>query len=232
MNAQPIPNNDDRLFDRLVDGELSPEEYRGLIATLDDEPGGWRRCALAFLEAQALTGELGGMRRTFDFETQSPAEFKPPARPKKGLNVGTFLAVAASFLLAFGLGVVAPRFFFRAPQESPGTGNISMPVASDDRQLPRHQSLRPIGNVRLVMDGQSGDGSQAGELPVYEGEDLDQLLRQQQPALAPELVDLLRQRGHSVEQQRQLVPVQLDDGRQLVVPIEGYQITPVRHRSY
>ena len=49
--------NDDALFDRLVDGELSDFERQRLLASLDDPQGvwrdqGWRRCALAFLEAQ------------------------------------------------------------------------------------------------------------------------------------------------------------------------------------
>jgi hypothetical protein len=55
--------DDDVKLDRLVDGELSADEYRALVASLDEEPGGWRRCALAFLEAQALAGEISGVRR-------------------------------------------------------------------------------------------------------------------------------------------------------------------------
>ncbi len=230
MNEPSLLNDDNHRFDRLVDGELSPEEYRALIASFDDEPGAWRRCALAFLEAQALTGELGRVRGAYDLADRPSIKHASP-RAAHGFPL-TFLAVAASFLLAFGLGVYAPRFFNDGVQETPLAGNVSLPGAHQEPAQPRHESLKPIGNVRLVMDGSTSDGAQSGELPVYEGEDLDQLLRQQAPALAPELVDLLRQRGHSVEQQRQLVPVQLEDGRQLVVPIEGYQIIPVRNRSY
>ena len=53
MNQCDISGNDDLRFDRLVDDELSDTERRQLLASLDDEPGGWRCCALAFLEAQA-----------------------------------------------------------------------------------------------------------------------------------------------------------------------------------
>ena len=42
------------MFDLLVDGELSPERRRQLLAHLDSEPDGWKRCALAFLEAQSF----------------------------------------------------------------------------------------------------------------------------------------------------------------------------------
>ena len=50
-NASP---QDDHRFDLLADGELSEAQRRELLAGLDDEPGGWRQCATAFLEAQAL----------------------------------------------------------------------------------------------------------------------------------------------------------------------------------
>ena len=43
---------DDRLLDRLVDGELSDIERRELLLHFENEPAGWRRCALAFLEDQ------------------------------------------------------------------------------------------------------------------------------------------------------------------------------------
>ena len=48
----------DRLLDRLVDGELSENEYRRLLESFEETPGGWRRCALAFLEHQALQREF------------------------------------------------------------------------------------------------------------------------------------------------------------------------------
>ena len=53
---------DDILFDRLVDGELSAAERQQLLASLDDRPGGWRRCALAFLEAQTWRSDLTANR--------------------------------------------------------------------------------------------------------------------------------------------------------------------------
>ncbi len=43
---------DPETLDRLVDGELSDEEERALLARLDQIPDGWRRCAGAFLEAR------------------------------------------------------------------------------------------------------------------------------------------------------------------------------------
>jgi len=43
---------DDQLLDLLVDSELDESRRREVIRALETEPGGWKRCALAFLEAQ------------------------------------------------------------------------------------------------------------------------------------------------------------------------------------
>jgi hypothetical protein len=244
--------SDDLCFDRLVDGELTPEEYRTLLATLDDEPSGWRRCALAFLENQALGSELEGVRTSRDFEdpetggsTSQPdgrGDLTPPRRSSPR-DLQSVLAIAASFLLAFALGVAAPQFFSGPPQDGNVAGNLNtqQPLAANADLNPgggsRHQTFRPpgneIGNLRLVMDGAGDESSQAGRVPVYEIEGgLEQFLQEDRPTLAPELVQMLEQRGHSVQRQKQYIPVQLDDGRQIIVPFEGYQITPVGRRVY
>ena len=48
----------DEWLDRLVDDELSPEEYRELLRLIAQDPEGWKRCAQAFLEAQAWRKDL------------------------------------------------------------------------------------------------------------------------------------------------------------------------------
>jgi hypothetical protein len=42
-------------IDRLVDGELDDAARASLVRALDRSPDGWKRCAAAFLEAQAWT---------------------------------------------------------------------------------------------------------------------------------------------------------------------------------
>lgn len=43
---------------RLVDGQMESDEYRQTLLALDQANDGWRRCAMAFLENQALEQEL------------------------------------------------------------------------------------------------------------------------------------------------------------------------------
>ena len=49
------------LIDRLVDGELTDAEELALLAALEIQPDGWRRCALAFLEARTWKNELAAV---------------------------------------------------------------------------------------------------------------------------------------------------------------------------
>jgi hypothetical protein len=233
----------ERRLARLVDGELTGDEYRALLKALEDEPEGWRRCALAFLESQALARDLGALGHFLELPLEVPNAHKPAAQaremrpahqtpsvtnqrptrrfPFHGLHV---LAIAASFVTALSLGIVAPRFFSPRLQEPSVAGNFQQPDA-------RHEVLRPLGGVRLVMDGSDGQPIEAGHVPVYDATgNLDELLTSQQAEMAPELIELFRRHGFEIQHQPQFVPAPLEDGRQLIVPVDGYQITPVGRR--
>jgi hypothetical protein len=78
------------------------------------------------------------------------------------------------------------------------------------------------------MGGADGSATETGQVPVYEVDnDWQRALAADQPAIGPELIDLLRQRGYEVKHEQQFLPAPLEDGRQIIVPVEGYRITPV-----
>jgi hypothetical protein len=66
----------DPCFDRLVDGELDERQRRELLAGLENEPGGWRRCALAFLESQCWKEAF---RRPAERDARTPLSAAAPA---------------------------------------------------------------------------------------------------------------------------------------------------------
>src|SRR5262245_1884809 len=105
--------NEDRVLDRLVDGELSPGQRRELMAALDDEPGGWRRCALAFLEAQSWRWQLSRMA-TEPLVSQAAGGATQSARATRRRRWAWGLSLAAGLLAAFSLGT---RFPMRPAQE-------------------------------------------------------------------------------------------------------------------
>lgn len=257
----------DSRLNRLIDGELSPDEYRALLAGMDAEPDGWRRCALVFLESQALGAELGSVRRTLDEKpTAQPSSMhvrsvhhpasqseSARARPTWQSNSLFLLAVAASFIATFSLGIFAPRYFSLTQQDAPVAGNFTgrmdetetrpvfagqpysgqaysgQPYAGMSAEN-RHQTLRPVGNLRLITDGANGESIDAGEVPVYEtGANLQDTLAGQQ-AVGPDLIELLKRHGFDVQHEQRYVPAPLEDGRQIIVPVDGYQIVPVGGR--
>jgi hypothetical protein len=224
--------------ERLVDGELSADEYRQALAALEDEPGGWRRCALAFLEAQALAVELPRVTKG----GASPSVMPAKADVKHLSNMVMLLAMAASFLVVFGLGIAAPGLLRFGTQETSGSGNSlaqqpgpnvvpdsAVPEAVGSQQL--DDEPRYVGDVQLVFDGGTKSSPEAGRVPIYDvGRHVNAYLADESPALAPEMVDLVRQLGFDVRHQQQYLPAPLDDGRQIIVPVDGYQITPVSRR--
>ena len=238
--------DDDTKFDRLVDGELPADEYRALVTSLDDEPSGWRRCALAFLESQALAGDVSVVRRGMtlgeDDGNVAPAKPVAAAAPSEhkpaSFRWTTMLAMAASFLLAFALGIAMPRWFPAGGRgqpviEMPAAGPAVTAVATGAGQRPRHESFKPIGNVQLVVDGPGGDSTRVGDVPIYElPGSMDQWLADERPALSPEVLQTLQDRGHRVERQIEYVPLQLEDGTRVIVPIERYQIRPPSKQPY
>jgi len=82
--------------------------------------------------------------------------------------------------------------------------------------------------------GRGADGTlHEAELPAMEGASWDEsLLASSSSVLSPELLELFERLGHEVRQERELVPVQLDDGRQMVVPVDKLSFTPVANRTY
>jgi hypothetical protein len=230
--------DDDAQFDRLVDGELSPSEYESLVASLDDEPGGWRRCALAFLEAQALGRELGAIRLTG--QLHEPAAAPAPAaivarQPASAAYWKMFLAMSAVFLVAFILGATLPGLWpSRRSDGSTSRHVLAGPEQVQPGPLTPEGLMRTVGHARLVIDGPGGAQSQAGDVPIVEmpAGASDEWLTRHEPVLPVGLINELQRRGHRVERVQQYVPVSLEDGREGVIPVESYQITPVSRRAY
>src|SRR5262245_12355403 len=99
---EPVPAVYQRLIDRLATGDLDEHRRRELLNWLDERPTRWRRCGLAFLEAQTWNealGASGDVERTV-VRTDAPKQHR-------AASIAIRLALAAAVLAAFGLGIVA-----------------------------------------------------------------------------------------------------------------------------
>ena len=227
--------DDDVRFDRLVDGALSPAEYKIFVAALDEEPGGWRRCAMAFLEAQAWGKEFAAIRRA-----EQDAPFVPPPAEVKGTHqrhnwfaAGSVLCAAASLVLAFGLGIFTHGRVF-TPRNIDG---IATSPSSKAALKPEVSPTAPaekegIDQVRLVIDRGEGLSPQEIVVSLQDAAEPGSNFVPAEPAISDRVLRSLQLRGHKIDRQQEYIPIDLQDGRQVILPVEEYRITPVSSKSY
>jgi anti-sigma factor RsiW len=231
----PKPLNEDVLLDRLVDGELLPTERRQLLEAFDRRPGEWRRCALAFLEAQSWREEIGHVAHALPSENNdlmSPAVSVSPRRSSRLSKVATWLALAASLILAFGLGWIGHE------------SETSIAGGSRVGTSPQIASVNPSSNPESHNGTRSDDAltffvkdaggrKQPVRVPLVDADTLDkQLGIQFQTGMPDDVRNQLKDRGYAVKSKRQYAPLWLENGRPLILPVEDTNIIPVSNKVF
>ena len=220
IENQPDPTPDVAI-DRLVDGCLDDAERRVLLLKLEDEPDGWRRCALAFLEDQAWRAALG--------VPAAPNVLKAPAVvPRRRWPVMLRMSAAASVLAAtFAAGFAtggAPRSGIE-----PATGWQAASKADPARSGIALPPIREVGYVDVV-DASNGE-SPPGRVPILAGPGLDERWLREQPPSVPEYVRAQWERkGYQVDERRRLVSLDLEDGRRVEIPVDEVNVEFVGNR--
>jgi len=237
MNAPEYPKIDDATLDMLVDGELSEEERRKLLLSLEKTRDGWRRCALAFLEARSWKESLAEIPR------QAP---RPEVRKESGRRAvprfGTPLAMAASFLLALLLGLGIDNMLESPAPHSPpnqvaSTGAARAPLQAGPAAIASGEAaprnIAPYQYVTLPVPEAAASDSPLIELPVSPRSEIDKGWLSSVPFAVPEsVVQSLQQRGHEVRQQRHVIPYVTEDGKPVVFPVDEVQLQYVGNRDY
>jgi len=226
---------DARLFDRLADGELDEAGRRALLSRLDDIPGGWRRCALAFLEAQAWRSELRVTAGRSDVAVVAPA-FRRGGL-SRGVRARRAALLALALVAAFTCGwLIRPgrdAFDDERSSAAPKTlvqrdaGNMKSGDANSSDSSSRDPELPPGIRLAGILSLQIDDAGQMREVqvPVLEGPGIDsRWLLEQPPAVRASVVRELERRGHKVEAHRQLLTVSLKDGRRVILPVDQVDV--------
>lgn len=231
-------------FDKLVDGELNEEDRRRLLAGLDNEPDGWRRCALAFLESQCWKQAFG---ESADVPSQKQAKQIPVtpiaiaknAAAKKSTwlsHAGMVTAVAASFIAAMWIGSAANQAWRGRMGETARTNSNretndliaqfkkNPPIQSQTTPEPKTDAAEPWQVVTVSPTGDK-HGERPINVPARVRDRLDDQWAANTPSAIPDdVMQSLNRTGHQVEQRRELVPVSLQDGRQMVVPVDQVNV--------
>jgi hypothetical protein len=239
--------HDDRQLDLLVDDELSEAERRDLLLRLQQEPDGWRRCALAFLEAQSwrravrAAATKAAEMRTAETAPAPPsvARLPPPFRRAFLGKLRTVLAMAATFLVAVGLGMWlgwlqhGSRLFPIAQNGSGGPKGIEQSPPPEVVRLTDEGHLGPWRTVQVALPGEVDGDAEMVDLPARECESLDARWLDNLPAaIPPAVVQALQEYGFQVWQQRNLLPLRTQDGRPLLVPVERVEVRYVGNQTY
>lgn len=243
-NSVESPAIDGALFDLLADGELDPARRNELLLSLDEVPGGWRRCALAFLEAQAWRSDLRTAVAAPAATDSRPATAVALARSPFA-RAGHLGVVALALLIAFGTGWltrpvgegsgetgagdrarVTPVHVAQSESISdkgPEQGSDETSPEADNNAPQLASALRMTGVLMLQVD----DHGQTREVqvPILNASGIDvRRLLEQAPAVRSAAVQALERRGHKVETHRQILTVDLKDGRKLLVPIDQVDV--------
>lgn len=236
--------NDEQLIDLLVDGELDEERRRELLAQLDQKPDGWRRCAMAFLQAQCLRAAACSYARSSPSPApassrehlpagQTPLTIASPQRaagkrlPSRAL---TLTSMAASFLIA-GLGVWLVGWPFNSPSGQPAdsvpqvASSTQSPVAASDSVVAGDAAPRPVEDLRLVVDNGRTNSLAPIESLIGSRQRMDELSSAAGPEPLPRNIsELLDKVGGNVSLERQYIQVRLPDGRKVVVPVDQLRL--------
>lgn len=243
MDNSQISITDEQL-DRLVDGELSLDDQHKLLLALEEESGGYRRCALAFVEAQTFQQLMQ--------EAIAPIVEKPSALqlPEISKPNNTFawraLAVAACLMITFTIGALWQSSRQNDLQKSSPDNHLivqeSKPLTSDKPHLvdnSSRQDLQPVlrafdlaNFVIVAVRGENGQEKRIA-LPLVDDKRLDQQLR---PHLKSVVSDAIRRNyrleGYDIKSRFRYAPYQLADGQTYVMPVEETQVVPIAMTIY
>ncbi|TWU30290.1 hypothetical protein [Bythopirellula polymerisocia] len=227
-------SDDNSIFDRLADGELPADERRELLSSLDERTDGWRRCALALLEAQTWRKEFNSLVRTEAPPTAVQVAVAMPSQlPARPVRV---LVLAASTLLAFGLGW---SLHTQSDLQDISSYTVKTEVPAVDQlnrkaDLPAEKIHESRDAVTLVVRDVEGR-HQRVQLPLMKASALGDQWTQGPSAVPADLRAGLQNRGLDVRRERRYAPLFFEQGKGLVpmvIPVDDTYVVPVNRPVY
>ena len=245
IDTDPRPPSPDDFFDQIVDGGLTPAQLREALDRLDREPDGWKRCALAFLEAQCWRESFRSMADASPaaspgIVSAAGAPLSAPIRPASRWRRVARAAgiVAISFALGWGIHPGRVPLPEPGPHSPLATGNPTLAPdlaratdrpdstdASAETMPDDSPSSAPDPSIQTVSRVRVNTAEGALAVPIVGGRGVDeQWLNRQPPSITEHQMALLEQRGYQVDRRRRVVTATLRDGRRVAVPVDRFQV--------
>ncbi len=195
-------------LDRLVDGELSPAEAHDLIRIIEETPGGWKQCALAFLEAQAWQQTLQPLIPS----PQRPSDQQHPVLPSGRWRSAVLAALTtlAAMLLGIFLGSQLAPHSRSQPEATVASTSTGRSTDQTSRPSPVSHSDGPW---QLVVDSPAGRAAVPVYLPT------DRRLAQAWQDDSELWWETLRKAGVPIDERQRWYGVALENGRQVWLPV-------------
>jgi hypothetical protein len=244
IDPESLPLRTDAFLDRIVDGSLTPTQLREAVDRLEREPEGWKRCALAFLEAQCWRESFRSMEHASQAlpRVVAPTARLRPSPARRSATTWRTIAMAAgigaiSFVLGWRTHPARTPLLESAPShpatlnqgphtDVARTGDLPDLIEGPseppwDGHLPR-LTAPPIVTVGRLRVGPSED---APTVPIIGGTGIDeQWVSNQPPPITEHQEALLEQHGYQVDRRRRLVTATLRDGRRVAVPVDRFDV--------
>jgi hypothetical protein len=252
MNEPSREQPFNHVIDRIIDGSLGPGELRLAMSRLDREPDGWKRCTLAFLEAQSWREAFRALEvsaaskpgcEPASIRSTPPTYVQRRERPWRGAAAAAGI-IAGSFALGWLSHVSGPRDVAGPPppvssspivaqerHDSPSELAIPAPV---DPSRPAGSAARfaadrsppsPGEVVQTVAQLQIGTEGGGATVPILAGPGINgEWLKSQPPAVSEHERVVLQRHGYQVEERRRLLIGTLGDGVRVSVPVDQVQI--------
>ncbi len=234
-------NQHQHTIQRLVDNELGESEVAKFLQLADQNPELWRQISLAFVEDQAWSSFMNSpladkVSEKADWQVgqndgvgTEPTSLPRPAKSNPVSSSQTTWSKFGPQLLmtaAAVLFVLTLALRFNPVESSPGP-TPDHPFSGDIAKNDDSSSIASLGHEQAKLASeqvpyrlQTGDV----EIPIYEDQQLLQTELQRMTQLTPDIVLQLRNAGYSVSPQISYIGGQLPDGRQIVMPVQQFQI--------
>ncbi len=213
---------------KCVDGELTESAQQQLLAQLDATDDGWKTLALAYVEDQTWRSVITADCERFsapaseaDPITRPPLEAAqlPQTRGRSArLTQLTWIAIAL-------VGGILVGDVWQARHGQPTASGPATLTKSSKSQPSSNAAGNPVGNSNAYMvDLPTRDGRSV-TLPAYPA---GPLLQDPGPGLQlpPTANRQLKRLGFQSNAERGWVVFDLEDGQQLLMPLERLQISP------
>jgi hypothetical protein len=141
----------------------------------------------------------------------------------------SFMALAGSFLVTFSLGMYAQQYLRSSPDAGtvPSIAQLPGPGAGQRAATPSTGVRSPMQLVDLTVTLPDGR-KQKVRVPAIENQYASFFAQPQMPPLLPQWQAALEQAQSRLQVRREFMSVPLGNNLQAIVPIDRFQIVPVR----